>query len=58
MPEEALGIAKAAIANPDRMAVEDDFGTRLTYGELDRLVNRVIRAFQRLGIGPGEASLS
>jgi len=53
MIDERLGIATTAIAQPDRMAVQDDFGTRLTYGELDRLVNQVIHAFQSLGIGPG-----
>jgi long-chain acyl-CoA synthetase len=53
MADGPLGIARVARIHPDRIAVEDDFGTRLTYKELDRLVNRVIRAFQRLGIGPG-----
>ncbi len=53
MTDEALGIARTALAHPERLAVEDDFGTRLAYGELDHLVNQVIRAFQRIGIGPG-----
>jgi long-chain acyl-CoA synthetase len=49
-----FGLGKGAIEHPDRLAVADDFGRTLSYGELDSQVNRTIRALNDRGVEPGD----
>jgi len=46
------GLAANAAATPDRLALVCG-ARRLTYGQLDRLVNRVAHALAARGVGPG-----
>jgi fatty-acyl-CoA synthase/long-chain acyl-CoA synthetase len=48
------GVAAVAKTDPDRLAVEDDFGQSVTFGELDRLVDLAIHALADLGVGRGD----
>ncbi len=49
-----FGLAKGAIDHPDRLAVSDDFGSSLTYRELNALANRTIRALNSHGVQAGD----
>jgi amino acid adenylation domain-containing protein len=44
-------VARVAAATPDRIAVEDSQGTRLTYGELMAWSHRTARHLRTLGVG-------
>jgi amino acid adenylation domain-containing protein len=44
-------VARVAAATPDRIAVEDSQGTRLTYGELMTWSHRTARHLRTLGVG-------
>src|ERR1700733_1592514 len=46
-------LTEAAARQPQRPAVASD-GSVLTYGELDRLSNKMARALARLGVAPGD----
>lgn len=49
----AKALARHAAADPGKIAVVDDH-RRLTYGELDALVDRVAAALRSRGVGPGD----
>jgi acetyl-CoA synthetase len=60
LPGARLNIARSCFgAPPDRAAIvfmaEGSTPGTVTYGELDRLSNRVARSFQSIGIKPGDA---
>jgi acyl-CoA synthetase (AMP-forming)/AMP-acid ligase II len=47
-------LARHAQARPDRLAVVDDLGNRITYGELHRRSSQLAGAIANRGIGPGD----
>jgi fatty-acyl-CoA synthase len=49
----ATGVATAAIHHPEATALIDERGS-LTFEQLHRRTNALARAFQRMGIGPGD----
>ncbi|GIW41800.1 MAG: long-chain acyl-CoA synthetase [Candidatus Binatia bacterium] len=51
--ERDVGIAAHARRRPEKPAIVFE-GKTLTYGELDRRVNRLARALRRAGVGPGD----
>src|SRR5437870_13854064 len=46
-------LAARAASRPDRVAIVDR-GRRITYGELETRVDRVVAGFKALGIGAGD----
>jgi long-chain acyl-CoA synthetase len=54
LDERALGLARRAERNPDKVALMVG-QTQLTYALLNARVNRLARALHRIGIGPGDA---
>ena len=53
----AGALARTAARSPDRLAVVDDAG-RITYAELDELVDRVAGGLWTRGVGPGDVVTS
>jgi long-chain acyl-CoA synthetase len=52
--ELSVGFYRIAMAQPERIAVVDPDGSRLTFGELGRRVNRVSRALRAAGLRAGD----
>ena len=53
-PAHGMTIAVVAREAPDRMAILSDAGS-LSYGELNARANQLVRAFERRGLGRGDA---
>ncbi|HVW45277.1 MAG TPA: AMP-binding protein [Amycolatopsis sp.] len=47
-------LARHAAARPDHLAVTDDLGQRITYGQLHRRSSRLAEAIRARGVGPGD----
>lgn len=52
--QRPIAVAQGAIEHPERLAVTDQFGRSITYGELDEAVNRTINALYDVGLEPGD----
>lgn len=53
----AARLAERAALHPDRAAIVDKTGRRLTFGELDRRVRTLGAGLASRGLGPGDSVL-